>query len=181
MGNPSYHVIGNQVSTWMVRSRKGVLLCLIGLVLVLAATFSVSYIGLSETRFTQAQLERVKLGMTHRQVEDALGCPSGDYTEDGFDPPPAAFLSDIYTEFWAGPDGAIGVNFDPQTGKVRYATLYPNNGDLSDPTPAKRLKRVLQSLSRWVRNLRAWKTPPRTSSPAPAARTTRTTSTATAP
>jgi hypothetical protein len=89
-------------------------------------------------RFGVGHYREIRLGMTEKEVEAALGCPSGDYRRSGTLP---FWNSDRYSAFaiwvlesegdmqaaghaesWSGKAGTIEVHYDGQ-GQVVYKAL----------------------------------------------------------
>jgi hypothetical protein len=92
----------------------------------MAACFTLYFtwwLGKPRPDINRANFERIKKGMTLREVEAIIGAPAGDYTTE-----PTSIVDDGWyvsgDKEWVDDEGAISVWFDPQ-GRIRDMSFVP--------------------------------------------------------
>ncbi|MCI0455854.1 MAG: outer membrane protein assembly factor BamE [Gemmataceae bacterium] len=115
--------------------KRDVYLLGIGIALVACAFVLTDHLLRPRPAITQASWERIRPGMSLRQVEDILGAPPGNYTRQ-------CVLLDLYGgglfmkldglgrgtfKEWVGDQGAVQILVDP-TGRVVWGRFVPGCG-----------------------------------------------------
>jgi hypothetical protein len=109
----------------MFRHKKRLSLLLLSFA-VLVAACGLFLLPRPDARITPANCDKIRQGMTEREVEAILGGPAGFYT--GWPHPVVIFGRGFpipwMDKYWFGEDGMIAVNFDPAEGKASRAHFY---------------------------------------------------------
>ena len=98
--------------TNMLSHRSGFWLLLVVCLLLGSVPFASSTHNARKMHFTQAQCDRIRIGMTRTEVQAILGPPPGNYLTRPGGLPPNSLSSVAAWEFWISDEGAVGVLFD---------------------------------------------------------------------